>query len=354
MKVEILFFNAGGGHRSAAEALQQVLEQQYQYEVKLTNLFDIIDPAHFFQKITGFDHEDLYNKVLASGFTIGLGTLLKVLQGIIRIQHKSLVKKLRAHWKISQPDFVISVIPNFNRAIGESINGEFMTVITDLADNPPNFWIEPGLTNQHVVCGTKYAVQQALNAGVSSTHVHRAQGMIIKPAFYEVTHNVTNSEPVGIVMFGGAGSNNMILIAKKLKDRRLILVCGKNNKLKEKLLKLQNPKHVIIGFSNDIPGLMKSADYFIGKPGPGSISEAMFMQLPVIVLGNAFTIPQERWNVQLVQSKALGFVVPNFKKIDSVVQEMLAELEQFKANTQVVHVNAIFDIPKLITKISSS
>ena len=63
---------------------------------------------------------------------------------------------------------VVSLIPNFNRALAESLalarpGVPFVTVLTDMADHPPHFWVEPGVA-QHLVCGTAHALQQALDA----------------------------------------------------------------------------------------------------------------------------------------------------------------------------------------------
>jgi UDP-N-acetylglucosamine:LPS N-acetylglucosamine transferase len=346
-KVELLYFNAGGGHRSAAQALERVLSRQH--DVVLTNLFDVIDVEHLFKKITGQDHEDLYNRVLAAGFTWGLGPQLKLLQLVIKAQRRSLVKKLKKHWGISQPDFVVSLIPNFNRSIGESIDGPFLTVITDLADNPPNFWIEPKLKNQHVVCGTDYAVQQAIDAGVDGARVHQVDGMILRPSFYDAVIQPRNADPVGLVMFGGIGSKEMVPIAKLLSDRKLILICGKSEKLRLKLRELENPKHTVIGFTQEIPFLMGQSDYFIGKPGPGSISEAMFMGLPVIVPLNSRTMPQERWNATFVHDAGVGLVVKNFKHVDGAVSTLLSKLGGYRANIKTKN-NAVYQVSNLITQ----
>ena len=40
------------------------------------------------------------------------------------------------------------------------------------------------------------------------------------------------------------------------------------------------------GFTAEMPYYMQLSDFFIGKPGPGSISEAIAMRLPVIVESN--------------------------------------------------------------------
>jgi UDP-N-acetylglucosamine:LPS N-acetylglucosamine transferase len=177
--------------------------------------------------------------------------------------------------------------------------------------------------------------------------------MILRPAFYEERESIRNESPVGFVMFGGIGSKDMIPIAKKLHDCRLILVCGKNEKLVQKLLRLGNPKHQVVGFSDRIPELMASADYFIGKPGPGSISEAVQMGLPVIVPLNAFTMPQERWNCKWVIENNLGLVVKNFKNIDFAVSAILEDLDRLKTSVSAVQNTAILEIPDVVTAIKN-
>ena len=47
------------------------------------------------------------------------------------------------------------------------------------------------------------------------------------------------------------------------------------------------------------------SDFFIGKPGPGSISEAIQMKLPVIIERNSWTLPQERYNADWVRRNRL-------------------------------------------------
>ena len=61
---------------------------------------------------------------------------------------------------------------------------------------------------------------------------------------------------------------------------------------------------------DQIPYFMSLSDFFIGKPGPGSISEALAMKLPVIVERNSWTLPQERYNADWVLEKDVGIVVP--------------------------------------------
>ena len=69
----------------------------------------------------------------------------------------------------------------------------------------------------------------------------------------------------------------------------------------------------VVGFSSEIPYFMSLSDFFIGKPGPGSITEAIKMKLPVIVERNAWTLPQERYNADWVKEKRCGIVLDSFQ-----------------------------------------
>ena len=186
--VDLVYFNAGGGHRSAALALEtSIRELGLPWVVRLVNLVQLLDPQSLFRKTLGFEPEDFYNGRLARGWTLGLAQELKLLQAAIRLGHGAMTRQLRGHWLTTRPDMVVSLIPNFNRALCESLadalpGRPFVTILTDFADFPPNFWIEPN-QDQHLICGTPRAVAQAHAAGYPEHCVHAASGMIIRPDF---------------------------------------------------------------------------------------------------------------------------------------------------------------------------
>ena len=103
----------------------------------------------------------------------------------------------------------------------------------------------------------------------------------------------------------------MLEIAERLDesplDLQLIYVCGKNEKLANALRARKSRVPCFVeGFTTRVNEYMQLADFFIGKPGPGSVSEALAMQLPVIVECNAWTLPQERYNAAVDRRKASG------------------------------------------------
>ncbi len=369
-KVDLVWFNAGGGHRAAAQALEQeILAQGRPWQVRKVNLTEVLDPSALFKRFTGIEPEDLYNKRLASGFTLGLAQELKLLQALIRIGHPSLVQRLQQHWQATQPDLVVSLIPNFNRCLHDSLQlarpgVPFVTVMTDMADHPPSFWIEPGL-QQHVVCGTAHAVQQALAAGCPPQRVHRSSGMILRPEFH-VAPRLAGSDrvtarqdvgldghtPTGLVLFGGTGSRAMKRIAARLPRTPLILMCGHNLALAEELRALPaTAPRVVVGYTSNVMRWMQLADFFIGKPGPGSLSEAVQMGLPVIVTRNAWTMPQERWNTQWVQDHQLGVVQRSFADVQQAVDRVTQHLDDYRGRVQAVQNRAVFEVPRILQRI---
>ncbi len=363
----LVYFNAGGGHRAAAMALQQVFaEQQRPWSVQLVNLLEVLDPNDTFQKATGMAPEEIYNRRLARGWTLGLAQELRLLQVGIRLGHRMLLRRLQTHWLESEPDLVVSLVPNFNRALFESVTSRlpgvpFVTVMTDMADHPPHFWIEPG-QSQHLVCGTHRAELQALAAGYSRQQVSRTSGMILRPDFYRVPAVDREAElralgldparPIGIVLFGGQGSRQMLRIARLLRDEQLILMCGHNLVLAKKLQTLSmSSRHVIVGFTPDVARYMHLASYFVGKPGPGCLSEATRMGLPVVTFENRWTMPQERYNAQWVRENAIGTVLKSAADLPQAVADLCRNLSTLRANVRRIDNQAVFEVPEILDRL---
>lgn len=370
-KLTIVFHHAGGGHRSTADALKDALTNQpHPWDVNLLNIQELLAPYDVARRVAGLHIEDAYNLILRKGWTRFSPQLLKVLQTTIRIYHPKLVNLLRSYWAAHPTDLVLSVIPHFNREIAESLQGNgtrppFVTLLTDLADFPPRFWIEP--QSEFVIAGSERARQQALAFGLPAERIFETSGMVLKPRFYQKPsidragerkrHGLDPNLATGIVLFGGHGSRVMVDIAEQLDrsgiDVQLILICGHNHKLADKLKSMKTRHPMLVeGFTKNVEYYMSLADFFIGKPGPGSISEALQFHLPVIVECNAKTLPQERFNAEWVTEKGYGVVLKNFREIATSVQRLL-EPETFnrlRANAATYSNHALFEVPLILEK----
>jgi hypothetical protein len=368
-KLTIVFHDAGGGHRSTADALKaRLTSQPNPWEVELLNVQELLDTLDVVRKVTGVRIQETYNLVLRKGWTRLSPSLLNLLQRTIRFYHREIVSVLRGYWARHSTDLVLSVIPHFNREIAESLGvlaprPPFVTLLTDLADYPPHFWIEQ--ESEYVIAGTERARQQALAMGHPASHVFQTSGMVLKPKFYDISNLDRRSErlrlglnpgsPTGIVLFGGHGSQVMIDIVRRLDQSapavQLILLCGHNQKLAAELKSLSTKKaHLVQGFTSEVQHFMALADFFIGKPGPGSISEALQFHLPVIVECNAKTLPQERYNAQWITEQGYGIVVNDFREIGECVARLLrdSEFEQYRGRVNSYRNRALFEVPEIL------
>jgi hypothetical protein len=372
-KIHVLFHDAGGGHRNAALALQTIANQQKRdWDMNLIQFQDLTNKLDVLRRLTGIQIQEQYNILLRNGWTLGATQILRLLQATIRLFHGSLVKLLAEYFREYPADLLVSVIPHFNREICEAWTAvypkrPFVTLITDLADFPPRFWIEP-LKEQYVICGTEKAVQQARAMGKEESHIFATSGMILRPDFYVEEQvdlialrgelGLQESLPTGILLFGGFGSTVMYEIVERLEAAhtpvQLIVICGRNEKLKEKFLtkKWDLPLHTL-GFTKEIHRLMRAADFLIGKPGPGSVAEAMVRKLPVILECNSWTLPQERYNTEWVEEKRVGIVLEDFSQIVQGMNQLLepATLAEFRRNVASLNNRAIFEIPEILAKL---
>jgi hypothetical protein len=367
--LEFFFFDAGGGHRAAAFALKEVISEQYpDWRIALVNLQELLDPVDMFRRVTGTPSQDFYNAILKRGWTFGSKAMLRTLQRGIRFYTPNFEEVLEKHWQTSRPDLVVSLIPNFNGILFRALRRvhadiPYVTIMTDLADFPPHFWMER--QDQFIVCGTGRAVAQAAATGYPPDRVLRTSGMVLKPLFYRAPSGDRRAArieigldpdlPTALIMFGGYGSKSAERIVDRLARSGLavqtIVICGHNEKLREALQ--GRPGCHAVGFTDRVPDYMRMADFFVGKPGPGSISEALQMGLPVIIERNRMTMPQERPNTEWVEEHQLGIVIRDFKQIAEAVQTLLGEgrLERFRENAARLNNRAVYEIPAMLERI---
>jgi monogalactosyldiacylglycerol (MGDG) synthase len=375
---EVLLFtiDAGGGHRAAARALAAAAEEtKAPFRLRVESFQQSLIELDIMKRVTGASIEDGYNWILRQRWNAAMVPLLRIVHAAIRVRRRAIVRTLAA-WLRQQrrPAAVVSVMPNFNRvmrdAIREAIPGTpLVVVLTDFADFPPRFWIEPGL--DCVVVGSDEAREQALAIGIPPERVARVSGMVMHPRFYRaggpsVRGRVRAELGMGeadfavTLLFGGKGSPEIAPLSERLLAAdpafRVIAICGDNPALFERLGPLQASagSHLVrLGFTDRVAELLAASDLLVTKPGPGSLSEAFHQRVPVIVTRNIHTIPQERFNTDLVRDRGLGLVVSRTRDIPAAalrlfrddadraaIRERLAALPDNRAVYEVIDIVA--------------
>jgi len=185
------------------------------------------------RKLTGVRAQDVYNGMLNQGWTLASGQLKTVYHGLIRLSHSAQVARLERHWRFSRPDLAVSLIPHFNRALAESLrktwpDTPFVTVLTDIADSPPHFWIERQA--QHLICGSarrsraspaaraSYGQDLANLRNDSAPAILQAAGD--RPAGRTAAAGLDPDLPTALLLFGGQGSRAMLRIVQRMETER--------------------------------------------------------------------------------------------------------------------------------------
>ena len=203
----------------------------------------------------------------------------------------TLVRTLAA-WLEQQPrpQAVVSVFPNFNGVLRDALGAvhpgvPLVVVLTDLADFPPRFWIEPGISR--VVVGTPEAAEQARTIGIPDARVSQVSGMILHPRFYrtdgaELRERVRaelgarSSDFTVTLLFGGKGSPEIGPLAERLieQDGLRVMPSAEQPGAPDSLAPLDaiSGGRLNVSASPTASRAARRERPLLTKPGPGSLS----------------------------------------------------------------------------------
>ena len=377
-KICVLFVDAGGGHRATAIALQKIFENDKQYEIGIYNLIDEcllpMDPVY---KLFGIKTEEIYNRwIVKSHYALihqYIGYFLLKLNIFIRRHQQKSRQHLLNFWERTQPDLVISVAPFFNTDFIQSLQEynpkiPYLTIMTDMIEAFKGLWYEPG--PQYFCCGCADLYQKILSQGHAPNKLFLLSGMLLRPAIYFYSHQMRNSNelrkklgllpnlPTALISYGGMGSPAMYKIALELlkisSPFQIIFICGKNLKIYKKIIKLKTSyAKSVQGFTSNIHEYLMAADFFIGKPGPGSVHEALTLKKPLLLHYNRMTMIQEKSNAIWVEKQGYGKAFCKIKKFNEKFIQFLDsnQLENLKQNVSQYHNEANIEVMKIINQI---
>jgi 1,2-diacylglycerol 3-beta-galactosyltransferase len=128
----------------------------------------------------------------------------------------------------------------------------------------------------------------------------------------------TDDKPVVLMVGGGEGMGPLAKTAREIDasglDVNLVIVCGRNQKLKANLeADTWENNTIICGFTRDMPDFMRASDFIVTKAGPGTIAEALNAELPIILYSK---LPgQEDGNVTFVEQEGAGVWAPTPQEV---------------------------------------
>lgn len=287
-RVLILTASYGNGHLQASKALyQQFLEQGIDH-VKIVNLMKEGHP--FINLIT----TTLINTSLRSS-RFGLDYygwcyyLTRETKQTALFQ-KSMTylgqKKLKELIQQEQPDVVISTFP-FGAApeVCSSMGIQNFTVLTDYALHAS--WLHPNVDKYYVA--TEELKQQIVFNGVNKECVE-VSGIPIRQEF-AAESSVTRERKGKLILIMATDHSvngymeDMITSLIAFSQFRFVVICGHNEKLRQRLLEIfaMNPSIRILGYVDNVHEWMSQAACIITKAGGLTITEAIVLQLPLFI-----------------------------------------------------------------------
>jgi 1,2-diacylglycerol 3-beta-galactosyltransferase len=203
--INVVTGQGGGGHYATYHAIRAIAEQQQlPWQFQVTDMDAIITELSQQNQVKnayemfGFSGHDLYNAMVKNGWTWLWSLKMRLNKFLVKLNHDIGVEIFENYWREQNPDLVVSVMPLYNKGLWESLQRAkpgtpMVTVLTDFADCPPAFWIDPEIGN-YLVCGTEKAVEQARLLGVEPARIVKTSGLVIHPNFCQARNSLVLTE----------------------------------------------------------------------------------------------------------------------------------------------------------------
>ena len=336
-KILILSATFGDGHKQVAKAISEavdfctpdlepitldVMQWLHPYLYPVSNYFykKVIKKfphvyGYFYQKTK---ERSSFSDKLDTLFSSGMGTMLEIIQMV-------------------NPKFLVSTYPFAARIISKLkeqglIDLPVVTIITDYTNH--SYWLHP-FTDLYVV-GSEQVKNRLIASGVESYKI-KCTGI---PILQKFVHNQPrellalkyglNPNQFTILVMGGGdgfigkGVSTIHAFERLPAPIQFIIICGRNKKLQKRLeAELTSSKHKILlmGYSEDVNELMAISDLLISKPGGVTISEAMAMELPLLIYN---PLPgQEEENADYLVNLGLAILAENEKNLIDKIRTIM-------------------------------
>lgn len=323
-KPHIVFYfsDTGGGHRSAAEAIIEAVELEYGKAVttEMVDFFKDYAPPPFNHAQEMYPYMVKVPRLWGASFhaTDGRAQARVITTTLWPIASRAARALVRSH----PADLIVTVHPFANsfalRALGNN-RPPFINVVTDMVTTHA-LWFDRRA--DLILVPTETARKRALKYNMPEEKV-QVVGLPVADRYCKPMGRKSllrkkldwpPDKPTVLLVGGGEGMGPLAKTARAIDESglnvTLVIVCGRNQKLREKLQAehWENPVRVY-GFTRDMPDFMRASDFIVTKAGPGTIAEALNARLPIILYSK---LPgQEDGNVTFVQEEGAGVWAPN-------------------------------------------
>lgn len=334
--VLFLMSDTGGGHRAAARAIDAALRDRYPSQFT-TEMVDVWRDYTPFPLNTVPDVYGPWVNIHPASYSavFWINDNLLAPRGKTRVNIEPLYPAMRNLYREHPADMVVCVHSMFVRPGIYAMrrrkpNKPFITVITDYAW-PTVLWYDPRV--DRCLVPTAPAFDRGLTLGMNAAQM-RLTGAPVHPKFTKVTINQIEAKrqlgwdenlPAVLLIGGGDGMGPLVETALAIDQQQvpcqLVVIAGRNELMKARLDAIEwHGKTHIYGFVNNMEVLMTAADALVTKAGPGTITEAATIGVPLILSG-AIRF-QESPNTEYVVQQGAGVYAPGPERVAATVAEL--------------------------------
>ncbi len=352
--VLILTSNTGGGHRSAAKALENSLLSVYP-EPAFVKITQVLEEAHYVSRKLA----ELYNYLLRDHQDLMhyyFHAINRFRPNESRLIFKSAMGYGMRVIEKMMPDVIVSVHPmtqHFFAYLLRRLNLQdkipLLTVVTDPYYGFWRGWACDDVRQYYVA--SDFAKQQLMDFGVGS-HKIQVMGMPVHSKFSPVSDlekralkSQLGLDPDRFTVFlnsGWIGGGNVPRIFESLLNEaalgelpmQVIFLAGQNEQLlKDAQEAAQYARFPvkIVGYTNEIERLMKASEVMVSKMGGLTTFEALSCRLPIIADAVTPPMPQERQTAAYLEKTGAALMLKEPSQIISVVKSLINSPSEYNS-----------------------
>ncbi len=352
MRPRIVFamIEAGGGHKNAAQAMAESLEQLYPGRFALEILdFATAVGAEAFDKA----HKRMWASMLKWPVFTRMAYRLQDFGGALT---RAGIKRWASpfieaaeQWMVREEPELLVATHFLNAAVAVEVKRRRPQLKTKVI----HFFVEPfHLSSLAIwrdvdlmIVASEKVHEQALRRGMDPQRLVQTS-YPVRPSFSATQHEPAEikkqlglaPDSLTLLMSAGAeGLGRLGALAHALIDRDLplnvIVVCGRNGELQHELARRARSCGALrlasLGYVTNMSELITSADLVAAKAGPASVFEALLLGTPPILFDSVAT--HERENARFVERNGLGWYAPSRRCFSRLLQQIIEEPSRLTA-----------------------
>lgn len=373
-KIIVIYATAGIGHKKAAMAVKQALDETASGEAQVT-LIDALDYTNDFFKWSYLKaYLLMVNKMplfwglmyyITDNFYVNL-----IVSALRRFNNWLNSFKLADYLIREAPDVVISTHFFASEVISDmrkrkALNTHLITVVTDYRLH--SWWVSD-FVDTYVVA-SEAAREDLLRWKTPPSRI-KVLGIPIEPVFSKDVNKSEVLKKAGLqegvftilVIGGGFGVGPIEDIVKAIngisREVQVIAICGHNEELVGKLEAIEagmKARMKVLGFVNNVYEYMASSDILISKSGGITVSESLAKELPMIVISPI--IGQETRNSDFLINSGAGLKIDNVSELKETLEGLLSNPEKVAGMRRAIKAikkpSSCYDVAKLAVETAS-